>query len=309
MIAIFEKIQKNINWYLRHPHQGLYNKNIRGKIRGIFAKSTAEPIIKFIFYLDTLLLFIRVFFKRINLLGLGATIKLAVPDFSAKNNDKTSQKIKLLYFDLGTHKNADELYWMAHKILPSLGYQYQAYGFEAFPKFFEEAQKRFGEIGNVTFINKALCLSPPPNGKLKFYISPVGDGVGNSIYKDQFQNYEEVDAVKFSDWLRKEGINLEDSICLLRMNIEGAEFDVISDLIESELTQYIDGYFGSWDDVSKIDLQKDELFRSLLKANHIDKIPFHVGDIVSPFRCNAIKYHIITCVEYGRQKIINKNKE
>jgi hypothetical protein len=198
---------------------------------------------------------------------------------------------------------------MLKEILPSIANKYEAFGFEASQQFFTELQTKFVGIENVTLLHKALCLSVPPNNKLKLYLAPIGEGVANSIYRSNFGNYEEVDAIKFSDWLRQQNFDLEKSICLLRMNIEGAEFDVISDLIESGMIKYIDGYFGSWDDVGKIDMQKDEQFRALLKEHNIKKISFSEGDLdspLSPLRANCIKYQINTCIEIGLTKILNK---
>ena len=36
----------------------------------------------------------------------------------------------------------------------------------------------------------------------------------------------------------------------------------------------IDGYFGMWDDVYKIDPPRDVQFRRLLREQHIKSIPF-----------------------------------
>lgn len=49
-------------------------------------------------------------------------------------------------------------------------------------------------------------------------------------------------------------------------SMEGAEADVMEDLIAYDLLKYFDGFYGMWDDVSKIDQEKDRVFRGLLKA-------------------------------------------
>jgi hypothetical protein len=101
----------------------------------------------------------------------------------------------------------------------------------------------------------------PSSGKVTLY-KDSGRGSGDSLYRES-DSYEEVDATRLSDWLLRRNIILQRGICLLRMNIEGAEYDVIKDLVESGLARNIDGYYGMWDDVFKIDQQRDEAFSCL----------------------------------------------
>ena len=63
------------------------------------------------------------------------------------------------------------------------------------------------------------------------------------------------------------------------MNIEGAEFDVLQDLVESGLAAHIDGYYGIWDDVSKISVKRDAEFREFLSRNGIRSMTFNGRDV------------------------------
>jgi hypothetical protein len=88
------------------------------------------------------------------------------------------------------------------------------------------------------------------------------------------------------------------------MNIEGAEVDVISDLVESGLAKYIDGYFGMWDDMSKIDQTRDDEFRGFLTKNHIRPFTFNGRDFEAPaFRMKAIRYDVVTAIRIGAKRI------
>ena len=122
-----------------------------------------------------------------------------------------------------------------------------------------------------------------------------GRGSGDSLYR-RSDSYEEVGATRLSDWLLRRNIILQRGICLLRMNIEGAEYDVIRDLVERGLAQNIDGYYGMWDDVFKIDQQRDEAFRAFLTANRIHPFTFNGRDMRWSWRRRCIEYDINTSV-------------
>ena len=80
------------------------------------------------------------------------------------------------------------------------------------------------------------------------------------------------------------------------MNIEGAEYDVIKDLVHSGLSERMDGFFGMWDDLSKIDIERDDDFRAFLLRNRIQTFPFNGRDLEHAFRKKCILYHVHTCI-------------
>jgi len=71
---------------------------------------------------------------------------------------------------------------------------------------------------------------------------------------------------------------------ILRMNIEGAEQFVIQDLIDAGLHRSIDGYYGMWDDLSKVDPSAAKTFRRLLRDNGISTITFNDRDLETSAR-------------------------
>ena len=93
------------------------------------------------------------------------------------------------------------------------------------------------------------------------------------------------------------------------MNIEGAEYDVIEDLVESQLARYISGYYGMWDDVSKIDMQRDDRFRAFLAKNQIHPFTFNGRDIPWAVRMSCIEYDINTSVLTGMRKLETGDKK
>jgi len=214
--------------------------------------------------------------------------------------------IPILYFDFGTHKEAEELTWMVNKVLPRLTRNFHAYGFEASKESFEHVSKKLAHLRNVRLLHKALCYLIPAEGRVKLY-KDKGKGLGDSLYR-QSDIYEEVEAMRFSDWLRENHIVLENNICLLRMNIEGAEYEIVKDLVGNGLATHINGYYGMWDDLSKIDKARDDEFRAFLTENHISPFTFNGRDLEWRSRLRCIEYDINTSVQLGLRKLDRRRK-
>lgn len=278
---------------LWHPHQGLWNWTLLRLITWTLPdRPFRRAIIGTIIGVDTSLLWLRALARRVKKVGIaGLFSKTRVPHGRP-----------VLYFDLGLHKEARELSLMISKVLPGLCDDYRAYGFEASTDFFNQARQSLGEKDNLHLTNAALCGTVPAGGSIKLY-KGGGDGLGSSVYRDTLGDYEEVQAVRFSDWIKGHDLDLKTSICLLRMNIEGSERDVLEDLADSGLAQHIDGYFGMWDDLSKIDRNRDDEFRAFLMRHRIHPFTFNGRDLWYPFRIAAIEYDIATAVQAGIKRL------
>ncbi|MDJ0799802.1 MAG: FkbM family methyltransferase [Calothrix sp. MO_167.B12] len=241
--------------------------------------------------LDTFILFLRAFITRVSLLGISNIFHQArVPD-----------NISILYLDVGTHKEGSELLLVVDEILPPICNNFEAYGFEANQESFEQIAKKFADRENVQLIHKALVHNLPSNGKIKLY-KDMGSGLADSIYRHTTQ-YEEVECMRLSDFLIESRLIKDNRIVLLRMNIEGAEYDVIQDLVENKLNNCIDGYFGMWDDVSKIDIGRDAEFRTFLAKHQINSFTFNGRDLYWSFRRKCIVYHMHTRIMQGLRKL------
>jgi len=259
--------------------------------RAIPVVRVRKLVVGVIVFIDTILLWIRAIGRRVKTVGPTRLFaKARVP----------SGRL-VLYFDLGTHKDANELSWMIDKVLPHLGGDFRAYGFEAAPNFLNHVRERLGDRANVELVNAALCFTVPEGGTIRLYTAP-GAGLATSVYREGFGEYSDVPALQFSQWVRSRNLDLGSSICLLRMNIEGSEYDVISDLVESGLAKHIDGFFGMWDDVSKIDQRRSDKFRAFLRQNDIHPFTFNGRDFTSGFRMRCIEYDIDTAVQIGVAK-------
>jgi FkbM family methyltransferase len=282
-----------LSWMFWHPHQKLWNWNLVTAIQKLSPITPVNKVlIKILIFLDTIFLFIRAVGRRISVLGVAQLFSSA----------RIAEQQQLIYFDMGTHKEGAELKLMADDILPNITDNFIAYGFEASQQSYNEVCKVFADDNKVNVIHKALCSTPPANGKIRLYHS--GKGLGDSLYRvSESGSFEEVDAVRFSDWLNENGISLKNMICIIRMNIEGAEYDVLQDLIESGNSHYVDGFYGMWDDLSKISKQRDDDFRLFLAENHIHPFTFNGRDLISSWRKKCIEYDLYTHIKAGANNI------
>lgn len=277
-------------WIFWHPHQKLWNWKLLYYIRRVIPITIInKAICLVVIYLDTFILFMRAIATRVFSIGLSKIFyKVYVPD-----------DISIIYIDLGTHKDGEELSFMVNEILPQVCNSYEAYGFEASQESFKQVATKFANKAHVHLINKALVNNIPIGGKIKLY-KDMKIGIGDSIYR-QTAKYEEVEALRLSDFLLENHLLEDNKIVLMRMNIEGAEYDVIQDLIGNNLFNYIDGYFGMWDDIIKIDIKMDAEFRVLLSKYQIHNFTFNGRDMSRYilFRRKCIKYHIHTRIIEG----------
>jgi len=194
---------------------------------------------------------------------------------------------------------------MVESILPKLGKKFVAYGFDASQESYVQVRKKFDKKKNVWIFKRAFCNCNTVDGKIKLYHHD--DGLGDSVYR-KGTSFEEVKSSKFSDWLLENEVILCDKICLIRMNIEGAEYDVLKDLVECGLYKYIDGYFGMWDDLSKIDRQRDKAFRNFLLKHKIYPITFNGRDLGFSLRIKCIQYEVETCIQSGLRNMARLKK-
>jgi len=78
----------------------------------------------------------------------------------------------------------------------------------------------------------------------------------NNVTKDE---YEIVETILFSDWIREKVPDFAESFNILRFNIEGAEWHLINDLVRNDMVKNIDIFCGHGDDVKKIGIYRDKV--------------------------------------------------
>ena len=194
--------------------------------------------------------------------------------------NKKFDNVKIVYLDLGLHKEGKQLLlvndWFKEKK------NYVGYGFEANPVHFEMVQKSFSS-SDVYLFNLALVGPDYTKPIVPLYVDVLGDGKGDTIYKQRSEKrgYKlvKVKAKHLSDIFYENNIDFKKDIIFLRMNIEGSEVPVLEDLIEAGIINYIDGFYGKWNDAYKIDKNLGKKLDEIRKQYNISNVSFNDGDI------------------------------
>jgi len=146
-----------------------------------------------------------------------------------------------IYIDLGLW-HGDLMQRIIEKFPPFDQY----IGFEALPNIFAFAEKRFKENKRVKIYQKAAWIS---DGQMKIY-KDMGETKGSSFFlskttgnlkKNKFTMVETFD---FSKYLQS-NFSKDDWITL-KINIEGAEYDLVEHMIETCSIDYINQLFCAW---------------------------------------------------------------
>ena len=151
---------------------------------------------------------------------------------------------KINYFDLGLHLG-QELDWFVNGIFPELKIDnYTAHGFEACEEYCSECENKYNNHPKVNIHHLAISNKNEP---VKLYYSehPMGHSVFDSKKNiRQSKEFEEVQGIKFSDWLRSNVPDFEQDINMIKINIEGAEWYLINDMVENDMVKDFDIFFG-----------------------------------------------------------------
>lgn len=170
----------------------------------------------------------------------------------------------ITYYDLGTF-DGRELHTFLH-LAGFYGFNYKAVAVDAFPAFADRTRNKFIMNPHVEVINAAISYTP---GITRLYTS--NEPQAHSIYEGNMHctsgDFVEVDAIRFSDMVDPDTFNI------VRFNIEGAEWDLIRDLIDTDTRKHVDMFLGAqvgWDitKCAEIKDKVDEYFE-LLKVHDI----------------------------------------
>jgi|GEM_PF-3387983 len=159
--------------------------------------------------------------------------------------------MRINYFDLGLY-HGTELTVMAERIIPEIGFDnFFAYGFEACREHYEAVSNiPWLKKDNIKIFNYAVSGKP---GNRKLYHAP--NNLGHSLFstkKNVTSESEDVESILFSEWILDNVPTFKDDINIIKMNIEGAEYEVFQDLVKSDLVKHVDIFCGAGHDIEKI---------------------------------------------------------
>ncbi len=140
--------------------------------------------------------------------------------------------MKKIFIDAGAY-NGDSI--DAFRKMQADAHQYEVYAFEPNPAYMVELEAK-----HVNVIDKAVWIEDTP---ISFYIGEL-DGTGSTVLKGKksgevnYKEPKEVMGLNLNNWIIE---NFEPSdYIILKMDIEGAEFEVLPSMIEGNSIMYID---------------------------------------------------------------------
>ena len=285
--AAVKSARHPIRWVVWHPHQKLWNWRLVGLVRrGLsFQPTLAKGAVEVLVFVDSLLLVVRVGVRRTAAVATGAL-------------GRATADARVLHVDCGVHRDGQELTWM-HKWFGQR-YELKMIGFEAGRSQFEQASRKLQTIPDLDLRHAALV--GPDHSASTAELHFGASEAGASLFSERGQRVEVVPAVRLSEVLTS--ISPEPDAVIVRMNIEGAEAFVIEDILTSGLGARVDGYYGMWDDLAKLDPAADGEFRRRLSAERISNISFNGRDLAYPIRRFAIRTDLETSIRraLGRRR-------
>jgi hypothetical protein len=260
-----------------HPHQKLWNGRLE---RGLGLLPGHAVLVRLLVAVDSLLLAGRVVLRRARRLGWRSLVgRPALPP-------------RMLYVDCGLHREGLQvgsvLEWFGDRAAVSV------IGYEASADHYAAVEKKF--VGHPVDLRNEALVGPQHAEPVVRLYKDGGDGKGDSLFSERGETFETVPAVRLSAALREYAGEHGHQPVILRMNIEGAESFVIDDLIDAGMVGEVAGYYGMWDDLSKIDRRRDAAFRRLLRREGIRTVTFNDRDYRHRLRLWAVRYDMTTAL-------------
>jgi len=138
-------------------------------------------------------------------------------------------------------------------------YRCNIYVFEIVNKYFNFIQNRFLKNDKITVFPFGL------GGVTKDTIVSLSNDSSSIIRNQRNQEKEHVKIVRASSFLSEKGI---DKIGLIKINIEGAEYDLLEELIESKWIEKIDNIQVQFHDFSKDSKTRMQNIQDKLSETH-----------------------------------------
>jgi FkbM family methyltransferase len=148
--------------------------------------------------------------------------------------------------------------------------------FEASSQYYKNIKTLFESNQKVTIVHKALSETHGDNVKL--YHAP--NTVGHSVFKTKDNiiedDYEQVESIIFSEWIKENDIVLDGCLNILKVNIEGAEWYLFNDLVDTGLIDNFSIFLGSGHDIEKVGELKERAqeYYDILESHNIEILRF-----------------------------------
>ena len=201
-------------------------------------------------------------------------------------------KMMVQFFDLGANDGrVSKLFALAFE---RIKVPYIIHCFEPVEALYNETINRMKQFKNVNIHRLAVS---DKNGEAEIYICK--NNVGHSLFKDHDGlkgRAEKIQTVLFSDWLNKnfDMKEFQFNYNIIKINIEGAEYYLIEDILKNDLLKKFDIICGdNFKDISKV-------------KEFISFSEKYISDFTLKMIENGVRYYHIT--RYRTAKISSVRK-
>jgi len=144
---------------------------------------------------------------------------------------KISPKKRYIFVDGGAHQGETIAHFEKSNLYSR--HPWEMFAFEANPNLIPDIPKK----PNLTVLNKAVWTK---DGTMEFYLGE--NTLSSSLFGDKKPGLSKtpikVDSVDFSQWLKKNFS--KDDVIFVKLDIEGAEYDVLDKMLKDESIAYVD---------------------------------------------------------------------
>jgi len=149
------------------------------------------------------------------------------------------------YIDLGVHYG-QEIDILLEQYIPYQDtHELNVYGIEANPLISDALIEKYSDYSDIVHIFN-YAITDTDGEKVNLYLTPE-IGLGSSLYptkKNTTDQFVQAMSFKLSSFISKYIKNFNNSINILKLNIEGAELLVYKDLVENSLVDKFKIYCG-----------------------------------------------------------------
>ncbi len=184
--------------------------------------------------------------------------------------------IDVLFLDCGSHREAKEIDMMT-EVCRSLGLRSAMYAIEPNPTYTDGLIEKFSKT-NVIVLPVAVSCHTAIS---KLYNSKSSNGHGSSLFDSKnnvdLDDYWNVQTIRMSSLLNTLKELHQPKITVLKYNIEGSEWSIINELIDTDMHVDVDVYCGASCDMHKVDSLKDlqQEFHEKCVENGVFKYMFY----------------------------------
>jgi len=149
----------------------------------------------------------------------------------AASPQKISLKKRYIFVDAGAHEGETIAHFEKSNLYSQ--HPWEMFAFEANPNLIPDIPKK----PNLTVLNKAVWTE---DGTVEFYLGE--NTLSSSLLGDKKPGLSKtpirVESVDFGQWLKKNFS--KDDVIFVKLDIEGAEYDVLDKMLKDESITYVD---------------------------------------------------------------------